>query len=165
MNLNPELELKLHYIYPMITVLRTDSTHPEFRGLVDQLNAELSIRNGEKDAFYSQYNSIDMLKNTVVAYWEGQPAGSGAFKPFDEQSVEIKRMFVPPTLRGKGIAQAVLQELENWARELGYTATVLETGLMLPEAIRLYEKYGYSRIPNFGQYIGVESSVCFQKPL
>lgn len=149
----------------MITVLRTDSTHPEFRGLVDQLNAELSIRNGEKDAFYSQYNSIDMLKNTVVAYWEGQPAGSGAFKPFDEQSVEIKRMFVPPTLRGKGIAQAVLQELENWARELGYTATVLETGLMLPEAIRLYEKYGYSRIPNFGQYIGVESSVCFQKPL
>lgn len=149
----------------IINLIRTDSAHPDFRELVNQLNAELSIRNGEKDAFYSQYNSIDMLKHTVVAYWEGKPAGSGAFKPFDEGSVEIKRMFVPTELRGKGIAQAVLQELENWARELGYQSTVLETGLMLPEAIRLYEKYGYDRIPNFGQYIGVETSVCFQKPL
>jgi putative acetyltransferase len=59
----------------------------------------------------------------------------------------------------------VLSELESWAAELGYPKCVLETGKRQPEAIALYEKQGYQRIPNYGQYIGVENSVCFEKVL
>lgn len=149
----------------MITLLRTDSTHPDFREMVDLLNADLAIRNGDSHAFYSQYNGLESIRHAVVAYRDQRPVGCGAFKAFDGESVEIKRMFVHPDNRGKGIAIHILSELEAWAAEEGFAACVLETGLMLPEAIKLYEKCGYSRIPNFGQYQGVASSVCFKKAL
>ena len=74
-------------------------------------------------------------------------------------------MFVPLESRGKGIATKVLLELEDWAREMSFTRCVLETGLKQPEAIRLYEKNGYERIANYGQYIDVGNSVCFGKDI
>lgn len=74
-------------------------------------------------------------------------------------------MFVPENKRSKGIASIVLKELETWASELGFPKCVLETGYKQPEAIRLYEKNGYVKIPNYGQYIGMENSVCFEKNL
>jgi putative acetyltransferase len=77
--------------------------------------------------------------------------------------MEIKRMFVNPELRGKGIATKVPIELENWVRELNFSKCILETGKRQPEAIRLYQKNGYEIIPNFGQYKNVGSSVCFEK--
>ncbi len=78
-------------------------------------------------------------------------------------AMEVKRMYTLPEYRGKGIAAAVLNELEKWAAELGCGRCVLETGMKQPEAIRLYEKSGYSVIPNYGQYAGLENSVCFEK--
>lgn len=72
-------------------------------------------------------------------------------------------MFVKPECRGQGIAQAVLAELESWAGELGFKECVLETGKKQPEAIRLYQKSGYELIPNYGQYAGIENSVCMKK--
>ena len=72
-------------------------------------------------------------------------------------------MYTLPGSRGKGIATAILKELENWAFELGYAKCVLETGKRQPEAIALYEKSGYKRIPNYGKYAGVENSVCYEK--
>jgi GNAT superfamily N-acetyltransferase len=77
--------------------------------------------------------------------------------------MEVKRMYVLPNNRGKGIATTLLWELEKWALELGYMKCVLETGKRQPEAISLYEKSGYQRIPNYGQYKGVENSICFEK--
>jgi GNAT superfamily N-acetyltransferase len=77
--------------------------------------------------------------------------------------MEVKRMYVPLEHRSQGIASLVLQELENWAKELGYKKCILETGKKQPEAIRLYEKCGYKSIPNYGQYAGVENSVCYEK--
>jgi len=78
---------------------------------------------------------------------------------------EIKRMFVLETERGKGIAVAVLAELEKWAVAEGFETAILETGNKMTAAIRLYEKSGYQRTPNYGQYIGVDSSVCMKKDL
>jgi putative acetyltransferase len=72
-------------------------------------------------------------------------------------------MFVEPASRGKGIAQQVLAELELWAKELHYTACILETGKKQPEAVALYTKSGYTIIPNYGQYLNVENSVCMKK--
>jgi ribosomal protein S18 acetylase RimI-like enzyme len=77
--------------------------------------------------------------------------------------MEIKRMYVPPQFRGNGYASLVLEELETWAKELGYKKCILETGLKQPEAIRLYEKNNFQKIPNYGQYADVENSVCFEK--
>lgn len=113
--------------------------------------------------FYSQYNKIVNIKNVVIAYDNGKPVGCGAFKPFEPNAVEIKRMYVNEDSRGKRIARQILSELELWAVEIGYDSFVLETGLKQPEAISLYKNMGYEIIPNYGQYQGVENSVCFQK--
>jgi GNAT superfamily N-acetyltransferase len=74
-------------------------------------------------------------------------------------------MFVKEDRRGKGIAPTILNELEKWATELGYAACILETGKKQPEAIALYKKGGYQIIPNYGQYHGVDNSVCMRKQL
>jgi GNAT superfamily N-acetyltransferase len=79
--------------------------------------------------------------------------------------MEVKRMYVKEEKRGNGVASIVLQELEKWCIELNYEKCILETGLAQPEAIRLYTKNNYQRIPNFGQYEQVVTSVCFEKLL
>lgn len=152
-------------ISSMLRLNRTNSDDADFRQLVRLLDADLAVRDGEDHAFYAQFNKVDSIRHAVVIYENGQPVGCGAFKPFDENSVEIKRMYVLPANRGFGIAAAILMELETWAGELGHARCVLETGQKQPEAIALYSKSGYAVIPNFGQYAGVENSVCFEKNL
>jgi putative acetyltransferase len=105
------------------------------------------------------------IKNVVVAYIDEEAIACGAFKEYEANAVEIKRMFVEPTFRGKGIAQKVLAELELWAKELQYNFCMLETGKKQPEAIALYTKVGYNVIPNYGQYEGVKNSVCMKKEI
>lgn len=147
----------------MIEIIRTDSENKDFIELVWHLDAELAVRDGDDHAFYAQFNKIAKLKHVVLAYEDGNALGCGAIRALESGDMEIKRMFVPLESRGKGIATKVLLELENWARELSFTRCVLETGLKQPEAIRLYEKNGYERILNYGQYIDVGNSVCFGK--
>ena len=149
----------------MITIKRTNSDDADFQSLVRELDKDLAIRDGEDHAYYAQFNKIDAIKHVVVAYENDAAIGCGAIKAFDENSMEVKRMFVPLESRGKGIASIVLGELETWASELGYEKCILETGLKQPEAIRLYEKNGYAKIPNYGQYIGMDNSVCFEKKI
>ncbi len=149
----------------MTHFLRTDSDNPDFQKLVALLDADLRIRDGEEHAFYAQFNKIAAIRNVIVCYAGEKAIGCGAFKPYDDNLVEIKRMFVLPENRGHGIAHKILNELEIWAAELHYAGFVLETGLKQPEAIRLYQKAGYHTIPNYGQYEGVENSVCMKKML
>lgn len=146
-------------------MVRTDSGNPDFRSLVKLLDEDLAIRDGAEHAFYATFNKIDSLAQVVVAYKGGAAVGCGAIKRYEESIVEIKRMFVLPSFRGQGIAGEVLRELETWALELGFAESILETGKKQPEAIRLYQKSGYSVINNYGQYQGVENSVCMQKRL
>ncbi|MFK7812503.1 MAG: GNAT family N-acetyltransferase [Maribacter sp.] len=147
----------------MLKIERTNSINTNFINLVAQLDAELSERDGDDHDFYHQFNSIDNLKHVIVLYADEVPVGCGAIKSFDDTSIEIKRMYVPTTKRGKGYATMVLKTLELWANELGNKRCILETGKRQPEAISLYEKNGYKRIPNYGQYQGIENSVCFEK--
>ena len=147
----------------MLTTIRTTPDHPDFLALVRQLDEELSVHNGETNEFFAALNTLTKIKHAVVAYLDGVPAGSGAIREFDSDTMEVKRMFVPMELRGKGTAQAVLDELEAWAAEMGYSYTTLETATYLPAAVRLYEKSGYERIPNYGEYVNVPTSVCFRK--
>lgn len=148
-----------------IRIRRTDSDDTDFIGLVKQLDAELAQIDGSDHSFYSQFNRIDRIKYAIVAYEHGKPAGCGAIKEFPPDSVEVKRMFTISESRGKGIAGKILNELEEWAAELSFEKCVLETGKRQPAAITLYQKYGYSIIPNYGQYAGIENSVCFEKKI
>ncbi|QJB30796.1 GNAT family N-acetyltransferase [Chitinophaga oryzae] len=149
----------------MLQLIRTDSGHPDFVSLVRLLDQDLAVRDGSDHAFYAQFNKTDLIKQVVVGYLDGQPVACGAIKPFSEQQAEVKRMFVHPGYRGRGLAGEVLRELEKWAQELGYNACVLETGKKQPEAIALYRKSGYAITDNYGQYIGVDNSVCMRKDL
>ena len=149
----------------MPNLRRTTSDATGFKNLVTLLDKELAIRDGNEHAFYAQFNKIDALKNVVVYSVDNTAIGCGAFKAYDEKTVEIKRMYVLPPFRGQRIAAGVLRELEHWAAELGYTACLLETGKKQPEAIALYQREGYNIIPNYGQYAGVENSVCMRKLL
>lgn len=149
----------------MLTLIRTNSDHPDFINLVKDLDAYLKIVDGDDHEFYNQFNNIDVLNHTVIAYIDNQPVGCGAFKAFNNSSVEIKRMYTSPIARNKGIASAILKDLEDWAKELNIKSTLLETGLKQTEAVKFYKKNNYKIIPNFGQYAGVENSVCFLKEL
>lgn len=149
----------------MLRIVRTDSTHQDFKDLVQLLDADLAIRDGDDHEFYHQFNSIDSLKEVVVIYDGLTAVGCGAIKFFDKYAVEVKRMFTLPEARGKGVATRALVELEEWAKELGYKKCVLETGVNQPEAIALYRKRGYLQTPNYDQYAAMEASLCFEKIL
>ena len=147
----------------MLKIVRTNSDDTDFRSLVALLDQDLAQRDGDEHAFYAQYNKVDMIRHAVVAYQNDEPVGCGAIKEFSPGVAEVKRMYTKPEHRGRGVAQAVLAELEQWGSELDFAECVLETGKKQPEAIRLYQKSGYDLIPNYGQYIGVENSVCMKK--
>lgn len=146
-----------------MNLLRTDSDHPDFRALVALLDQDLAIRDGDEHAFYAQFNKVDKIKEVLVAFVENQPVGCGGLRAFTEDAVEIKRMFVLPEYRGKGIAYTILSALETWSEELGFNRCILETGKKQPEAIRLYQKSGYAIIANYGPYVQAENSVCMEK--
>jgi len=144
---------------------RTNADNIDFKQLADALEQELSIRDGDAYLALAELNSVEWLQYVVVAYKNGQVLGTGALRAVSEGAMEIKRMYVLPEKRRQGIAGSILKELENWARQLGYTICMLETGKNQPEAIALYGKHQYMPIPNFGRYAGSENSVCFEKKL
>jgi len=149
----------------MINILRTNSENIDFVEMVSRLDKLLTDLDGRDHDFYNQYNKIDKIKHVVVAYHDELPVACGAIKEFDTETMEVKRMFTADSYRGKGFATKVLTELENWALELGYSKCILETGLRLPDAVRLYQRNGYLQILNYGQYVEMENSVCFEKRL
>ena len=107
----------------MMILLRTDSSNEDYRKLVSELDKDLAARDGDDAPFFAQYNKSDDIKYCIVAYRDEVPVASGAIKH-----------------RGKGIASVVLKDLEAWAKELGYTKCILETGKKMPEELRVYEK-------------------------
>lgn len=149
----------------MTKLLRTNSEHPDFISLVRLLDADLAKRDGADHTFYAKFNTIAKIKHVIVAYENAKAIGCGAIKEQAPAALEVKRMYVLPESRKSGIATQILTGLEGWAHELGYPKCVLETGKRQPEAIELYKKNGYKVIPNYGQYAGIENSVCFEKVL
>ncbi|GAB4499491.1 MAG: hypothetical protein OHK003_15470 [Anaerolineales bacterium] len=147
----------------MLTITRTNSENPDFIRLVRFLDADLAQNNGDQNDFYAQFNKVSMIKHVIVAYEGGKAVACGAIKEYEPGIMEVKRMYTSPESRGKGIAGKILSELEAWTGELGYQKCILETGKTQTAAIHLYEKSGYGYIPNYGQYAGVDNSVCFEK--
>ena len=144
---------------------RTTTGDPRFQELVNRLDHELWVELQEDQETYDQYNKVDSIQTAVVVCSGETPVAIGCFKEFDSQTVEIKRMFVEKTFRGKGLSKMVLSELENWAAEKGYRSAILETSIHFTPALGLYQSNGYEVIPNYAQYEGFEESVCLRKTL
>ena len=149
----------------MVRLIRTDSENKDFIDLVKLLDAELAELDGDEHVFYAQLNKTDKIKHVILAYENDKPISCGAIREYSPTSTEVKRMYTVRQSRGKGIATKVLIALEKWASELSYKKCILETGWRQPDAIRLYEKNGYKRIPNYGKYAGIANSVCFEKEI
>ncbi len=137
-----------------LTITPTPYDHPVASQLIAATLADLSERYGGP----GDESPVDPAAFAppgglfLVAYLDGTPVGCGAWRSYGEDAAEIKRMYTAPAVRGRGVARAVLAELENTARSAGKRRMVLETGWLQPEAIAMYERCGYQRIPDFGYY-------------
>jgi len=134
--------------------------------LIRALSAELGARYGDDGAGAFKPGDVDVAGAAfVVARLDGRPVGCGALRPLEPGAGEIKRMFVEPSMRGRGISRLILRKIETVAAEFGYRTLRLETGLRQPEAIGLYETAGYQHAPRYGIYVDNPLSVCFEKQL
>src|SRR5579862_5889664 len=110
----------------MVKLDRTDAHHPAFQALINDLDALLAELNGASHEFYARHNQVEAGICAVLAKVEGKCVGCGAFRERTDGGVEIKRMFVRPEYRGRGLGVAILDELEAWAAELGHEGAILE---------------------------------------
>jgi GNAT superfamily N-acetyltransferase len=101
----------------------------------------------------------------LVARDNGRAVGCGAIRMLDGKSAEVKRMYVEPDQRGKGVGRAVLDRLEAAAKQLGALRLVLETGIHSPEALALYRGAGFTQIDCWGEYATSPTSICLEKKL
>lgn len=149
----------------MITFTRTNFSNSDLQKLIIELDNEFVVRYPYIENIRIPFNLLNENARVVVAYDQFTPIACGAFRPVDETTIEIKRMFTLPNYRNQGIGKKVLMELEHWAKREGFTVSILETGVNQPEAIAAYEKSGYTRIPNFPPYVDVKESICMRKYL
>ena len=147
----------------MTKIIRTDSKNNDFIELVKLLDRDIAERDETAHARFGEFNAIEKLNYVVVIYDNNLPVGCGAIKKFNDNSTEIKRMFLKTEYRGKNFATKILQELEEWSKEMQFERCVLQTSHQHPEAIRFYEKSGYVPIDNYGAYTSISDSLCFEK--
>ncbi|UOB19271.1 GNAT family N-acetyltransferase [Abyssalbus ytuae] len=146
-------------------LIRTDARHKDLQELINKLNLYLRGKDGEFHEFYPQHNTLKGVIGVVILYDGHKAIGCGAFKEFDKNSAEVKRMFVDEKYRGKGVSRLILNEIEQWAGQEGYNVCMLETGKNMLGAIQFYKKNGYSFIDNYGPYVNAPNSVCMKKEL
>ena len=146
-------------------IKRTTSENNDFTGLVRELDKSLWETYPELQSNYWGNNIIEFNANVVIIYINNVAVACSCFKKYDKDTIEIKRMFVSPVARGKKLAQSMLQELESWAHELGFSFSVLETLYKQEAAIGMYQKAGYGITANYPPYEGLKNSICMKKSI
>lgn len=142
-----------------------DAENADFLALVQQLDEYYFQVVGEVHRRYAKYNDPHVLDARMVVYQEGEPAGCGAWKKIDEQTAEIKRIFVAPDFRRQGVASKLICALEQDAAAHGYTRAILETARTTDDSAALYHKLGFREISYYGSPAGAENCRCFEKAL
>jgi GNAT superfamily N-acetyltransferase len=153
---------------PNLELRREELSSSIAAAMIRALNAELAERYPEEGANHFRLDRDEVVVGRgafLVAYSSGEPVACGAVRRIDADTAEIKRMYVAPQARRRGIAQQLLARLEAEAHRLGVKRIVLETGVRQPEALALYERAGFGRVPPFGEYVGSPMSVCMAKRL
>jgi putative acetyltransferase len=142
-----------------------DRVTSDFVELVKKLDGDLRGIFGEVQSSYDQYNTLGEIKDVIIAYIDSKPVACASMKRFDEDTYEIKRVFVEEKYRKFGIAREMLVRLEEVAVRRKISFLVLETGAKLLPAINLYKSLSYGVIENYGQYKGMADSLCMRKAL
>jgi putative acetyltransferase len=161
-----ERRLPMHPEDDDLTIESADPCCEDARRHLDRLDCELV-------GLYCEEGKTNFLPDAarvpggifLMARLEGRPVGCGALRPMADGAGEVKRMFVEPGIRGRGIGRRILGALEESARRVGYSRLRLETGTRQPEAVRLYQRAGYCRIDNYGIYVDNPLSRCFEKAI
>jgi len=152
-----------------ITVTRAGLTDAASRALIGALNAELSVAYPEPGATHFGLLPEEVAVGRgafLIIYQEGTPVGCGALRLLDPGTGELKRMYVSPALRGRGLGRRLVTALETEALALGVRQLVLETGIRQTAAIALYRAAGFQPIPLYGDYrLSAETSICLGKEL
>ena len=149
-------------------LVREEIESESVRKLFAELDAELTVLYPEPGANHFELDSEEVQPGRgalIVAYDGDEAVGCCALRRIDEETAEMKRIYVAPGSRQKGTASLLLREIEVEARKLGVKRLVLETGDRQPAAIALAESFGFSRIPLFGPYLNSPLSVCMGKNL
>jgi putative acetyltransferase len=152
-----------------IAIARSELDAPESRALIDALNAELRALYPEPGATHFRLDPEEVMGGRgafLVAYFGRTPVGCGAVRLLDAETAELKRMYVSPSERGRGLGRCLVAALEAEARALGARRLVLETGVRQHAALSLYRAAGFSPIPLYGEYgRSPDTSVCLGKDL
>jgi len=150
---------------PTFTLKKTTTVDKDFLYLVSCLDNELWNELNEDQATYDQFNKVDNIETALVVYSGDEPVACGCFKQYDNETAEIKRMFVLKAYRGMGLSKKILRGLEQWALKKGYRYAILETSIHFKTARSLYESNGYKITPNYSPYEGLAESICMKKEL
>ncbi|HEX3039515.1 MAG TPA: GNAT family N-acetyltransferase [Caproiciproducens sp.] len=147
--------------------LFTNGTNRDFVFLCGRLDEFLNETvGGEKQRKqYIQYNTLEHIHDVVLAYEDSVPMGCAAFKEYGPGVAEVKRVFLREEYRGTGTARQMISLVEQRAKEKGYVRLILETGVPLAAAVKLYQRMGYQRIENYGQYRDMKDSICMAKDI
>jgi len=152
-----------------VDIRRSTLGSPDAARLIAALNAELTKTFPEPGANHFSLSAAQVVAGDgafLIAHIDDVAVGCGAVRRLDQTTAELKRMYVDPSVRGRGVGRALVEALEREAKLLGVTTVVLETGTRLASAINLYEAAGYERIPLYGEYLSSpDTSLCFGKSL
>ena len=146
---------------------RTNGKDKDFIENCRLLDMDLDRRVGRaiKRDKYKKYNQLDEIQEAIVVYEDNKPVGGGAIRRYDDENVELKRVFVHTEYQGRGIGGRLVSLLIEWAMELGYKRMILETGELLAESCAVYKKLGFEVIPNYGPYADMPESLCMAKDI
>lgn len=146
---------------------RTDGRNKDFIENCRLLDIDLDRRVGKKIKRdkYRQFNQLDEIQQAIVVYEDNKAVGGGAIRKYDDENIELKRVFVHTEYQGQGIGSRLVSMLIEWAVELGYNRMILETGELLAESCAVYKKLGFKVIPNYGPYVNMPESLCMAREL
>lgn len=147
--------------------VRTDGKNEDFIENCRFLDMDLDRRVGKqiKREKYEKFNQLDEIREAIVVYDYGRAVGGGAIRRYDDETVELKRVFVHNEYQGQGIGSRLVSLLIEWAAQLGYRRMILETGELLAESCAVYRKLGFTVIPNYGPYADMPESLCMAKTI
>lgn len=147
--------------------VRTTGKNEDFIENCRLLDLDLDRRVGRqiKREKYQKFNQLDEIKEAIVVYDEDKPIGGGAIRKYDDETVELKRVFVHNEYQGQGIGSRLVSLLIEWAAQLGYRRMILETGELLSESCAVYKKLGFKVIPNYGPYVDMPESLCMGRAI
>lgn len=150
-----------------ITVKEVSYDDKEFVRLCDELDSYLDAAIGGKDKRekYKKYNHLDTMDYVILACDGERAVGCAALRRYSDTEIEVKRVFLQEAYRGRNIGGTLIENLVEKAKKLGFRRMILETGLFLEASVRLYRRFGFERIRNYGDYQNMEESYCMGREI